>query len=146
MTDFSAFPPPLSLTEVLPTTILSNVTPVSSAAVPIGSGKAPYENYATGVDFVVTPIENSAIGNLTVSFQASFDNATWFTVTAATWVGAVISGVPIRFNLPVGSRQWRLVRCQCLAGTAQTPASESTVRIRAQSTGIQVPFTKTLPA
>lgn len=146
MADFTTTGALLDWTSILAATNLSSVTPVSTAAVAIGAGQYPYEPHALGVDFLVTTVENSAIGNLTITFQCSADGSTWFTIPEYTFVGTASTaggaGVPAKFTLPVGSRQWRYLRAQFQAQTAQTGGNESTVAVRAALIGLQKPWTK----
>lgn len=152
MADFPTYTPPMTYTTVLATTTpaapFNASTPVSTAAVPIGAGQFPYENYATGVEFIVTAVDGTTPpGNTTVTFQASFDNTTWYTIPALTFTGplptAVGSGIgATRFRFYVQSREWRFVRLQLQCATAQTVGQESTVAVRAKLQGLQVPFTK----
>lgn len=144
MADFPTYAPPLTYTSVLASTILSSVSPISTAAVPIGSGQAPFESQATAVDFLVAETDGAgaAPGNLTYTFQASSDGSTWFTTAANTFVGPVPSGSVVKFTLPVNSRQWRFVRMQAQCATAQTGGQEATLVVRAKLQGLGVPFTK----
>ena len=146
MADFPTSPALLDWTSILSTTLLSSVTPVSTAAVPIGAGQYPFEPQALAVDFLVSTVENSAIGNLTITFQCSADNATWFTIPEYTFVvvasTASSTGVPAKFTIPCMSRQWRYLRAQFQAQTAQSGGNESTVAVRAALVGVQKPWTK----
>lgn len=142
MADFPTYSALLDWTSVLATTNLSSVTPVSTAAVPIGAGQFPYESVARGVDFVITTLEDSAIGNLTITFQSSPDGTNWFTIPEYTFVGTASTAIPAKFSLPVGGRQWRFVRAQFQAQTAQSGGSESKVTVRAKLTGLWSPWTK----
>jgi hypothetical protein len=146
MADFPTTPALLDWTSVLATTNLSSVTPVSTAAVPIGAGQYPFEAQALAVDFLVSVFENSAIGNLTITFQCSPDGSTWFTLPEHTYVGTPsttnATGIASKFTIPTASRQWRFVRAQFQAQTAQTGGSESTVTVRAGLVGVQKAWTK----
>lgn len=146
MADFPTYTALLDWTSILATTNLSSVTPVSTAAVAIGAGQYPYESVALGVDFVVTTTEDSAIGNLTITFQSSADGTNWFTIPEYTFTGVAstvsATGVAAKFHLPVGGRQWRFVRAQFQAQNAQTGGSESKVAVRAKVCGLQRAWTK----
>lgn len=145
MVDFATTPPPLALTSVLAATDLSDSVTVYTAKVPIGSGAAPFEGKASGVDFYPAIVVNDATGNITATFQCSYDDITWYTISALTYVG-VLSGLssPARFHVEVGSRQWRYVRAGFLAASDQS-GTASTVACRAQVMGIRRPFVTTAP-
>lgn len=141
MTDFDVTPPLFDWTEVKATTNLTQ-TAFTTAAIPTGSGAPPYENYATGVQFLVEPTLNDAIGNLVFTVQASNDNATWFTLNLPAFTGTIAaSNQVLRFAVPVNSRQFRYVRGSLAVSTAPG-ATPSTARVLAKTIGLYQPWTK----
>ncbi len=147
MADFTASSPALvNFTTVLANTqALSDSVAAVTSAVSVGAGEFPYENYATGVEYIVSIVQNDAIGNLTARHECSFDGTTWFIIAGETYTGvaslAVVS--PMRFYLPIGSRQWRYVRMAFLTQSSQA-TSASTIGVTAAVVGIrQPPFVST---
>ena len=142
MVDFTTYPAPLTLTSVLAATNLSDASTVYTSAVPVGSGSAPYEAEALGVDFVATFVQNDAIGNITASFQCSNDGLAWFTLVDPACTAPAVTTVPSMWHVPVGSRQWRFIRAGFICSGAQGVGTESTVAVRAKLTGLRSPYTK----
>lgn len=140
--DFSTTPPLMTWTEVKATTNLAQ-TAFYTDAVPTGSGQAPFENYATGVQFIVEPTLDDAIGDMTIVFQAAYDTGgTWFPLELPSFTGTIpAADQAMRFHVPVNSRQFRYVRMGISVATAPS-GSPSTARVLARTVGITQAYTK----